>query len=318
MTQVLRQHLLLISLLATVVQATAATTAATTAASAPQGLVLADAERFANLLDQPGLPSAAVLQTGYLDPGSPGVRIFTPHRIRNASTLAAAIAAEPQAYRRAVQLCLPVARQLQDEAARIGSRISALLGATAPAPAYVVLGAGNSGGTADAEGLVLGLEVICREAKDRQDAEQLLKGFVAHELVHVHQERAGTQQSTSDLLRQSLVEGFADYVMTLAAGSTAGSTAGAQGERRRYGQAHELALWREFRAAVDRGQGLAGWLYSPATTPDRPPDMGYWIGMRICEAYVARAHDRAQALQTLLQLRDPRRILQDSGYGRDG
>ena len=309
MTRVRRQHLLPISLLVTVAHAAAATTAA----SAPQGLVLTDAERFAALLDQPGLPSAAALQAAYLDPGSPGVRIFTPHRIRNASNLAAVIAAEPQAYRRAVQLCLPVARQLQDEAARIGSRISALLGATAPAPAYVVLGAGNSGGTADAEGLVLGLEVICREAKDRQDAEQLLKGFVAHELVHVHQERAGTPQSTSDLLRQSLVEGFADYVMTLAAGGTSG----AEGERRRYGQAHEPALWREFRAAMDRGQGFAGWLYSPATAPGRPPDMGYWIGMRICEAYVARAADRAQALQTLLQLRDPRRILRDSGYGRD-
>lgn len=311
MTRVRLHPLLLNGLLAIVTVA-----ASTTAVSAPQGLVLADAERFAALLDPSGLPSAAQLQAAYLDPGSPGVRIFTPHRIRDASTLAAAIAADPQAYRRAVHLCLPVARQLQAEATRIGARIGALLGATWEAPVYVVFGAGNSGGTADAQGLVLGLEVICREAKDRQDAEQLLRGFVAHELVHVHQERVGTEQSTGDLLRQSLVEGFADYVMTL----TTGGTSGAEGERRQHGQSNEAALWREFRATMVTAAGdagLAGWLYSPSGVPGRPPDMGYWIGMRICEAFVARSVDRAQALQTLLQLRDPRRILDESGYGRD-
>ncbi len=276
-----------------------------------QGLVLDDAERFAALLAQPGLPDAAALQAAYLDPGTPGVRIFTPHRIRDASTLAAAVAADPQGYRRAVDLCLPQARRLRDEAGRIAARIAALLGATEEAPAYVVFGAGNSGGTADAHGLVLGLEVICREAKDGPAAGQLLKGFIAHELVHVHQERAGTAQSSSDLLRQSLVEGFADHVMALAAGSAGG----AAGERARYGKAHEAALWQEFRAAMAAGRGLTGWLYSPSAVPGRPPDMGYWIGQRICEAYVSRAPDRARALQTLLLLRDPLAILRDSGYG---
>ena len=193
-------------------QAAFAVALAGAASAAPaqhsQGLVLDDAERFALLLQSHDLPTASQLQSAYLDPGSAGVRIFTPHRIRDATTLAEAVAKDPEAYRRALHLCLPVAQRLQAEATDIAHRISALLGSSGPVPVYVVLGAGNSGGTASAQGLVLGLEVICRQATDASAAHQLLKDFIAHELVHVHQLRAGTEQSSSDLLRQSLVEGF--------------------------------------------------------------------------------------------------------------
>jgi Predicted Zn-dependent protease (DUF2268) len=292
----------------------AAVLATTLAGAQPAGgLHLADAERFAALLAAPTLPDAARLQAAYLDPASAGVRLFTPRRIRDAPTLAKALAADPAAYRHAARLCLPVARGLQAEAAAVAARVGELLGATQPAPAWVVFGAGNSGGTASAEGLVLGLEVICREAADEAAAAQILRDFIAHELVHVHQARAGTEESNGDLLRQALVEGFADHVMMRATGGSAV----ADRERDRHGRAHEAALWREFKAAVDAGRGLGGWLYGPSGVPGRPPDMGYWIGRRICDAYVARADDAAQALRTLLALRDPVAILRDSGYGRD-
>ena len=279
-------------------------------------LVLDDVERFAALMDAPELPSAPVLQSKYLDPGTTGVRIFTPHRIRDATTLANAVARDPEAYRRALRLCLPVARQLQSEAAEIASRVDALLGSTRAATTYVVMGAGNSGGTASAEGLVLGLEVICRQAADSAAAHRWLRDFIAHELVHVHQQRAGAEHSSSDLLRQSLREGFADHVMEL----VTGGNAVADQARHHYGLANEAQLWREFSAAIEQGSGLRGWLYSPAAKAGRPPDMGYWIGKRICQAYMAhpsRASNPGPALQTLLLLRDPRSILLDSGYGRD-
>jgi hypothetical protein len=282
--------------------------------AAAASFVLDDAERFAALLgDGVAVPDAARLQSAYLDHGTAGVRLFTPHRIRDSATLARAVAAEPALYRRAAALCLPVARRLRSEAERLIARIGELLGQPGSAPVFVVFGAGNSGGTADTQGLVLGLEVICRDAADAAQAEQLLKDFVAHEMVHVHQARVGTVQSDSDLLRQSLVEGVADLVMQLAGGGNSLADA----ERSRYGHGHEARLWREFVVAAEGGQGLAGWLYGPSGEPGRPPDMGYWIGRRIGEAYLARAGDRAAALRTLLELRDPQAILRDSGYGRD-
>ena len=179
------------------------------------------------------------------------------------------------------------------------------------APAYVVFGAGNSGGTADERGLVLGLEVICRQADTEAAVAQVLEDFIAHEMTHVYQARAGGTGSEDDLLRQALVEGFADFVME----RTLGAPAMMGAERAAYGRAHEAGLWREFQADVDAGKVDTEWLYRPVTSrPGRPADMGYWIGNRICESYYARATDKQSAIRALLHLRDPRVILADSGY----
>ena len=87
-----------------------------TTAPPPAALITTDAERLAALLQRPALPSAAELKAAVLDPGTPGVRIFTPHRIKDADNLARAIAADPAAYRKAAALCLPAAQALQAEA----------------------------------------------------------------------------------------------------------------------------------------------------------------------------------------------------------
>jgi hypothetical protein len=274
-------------------------------------LVLEDAERFASLLASATPPTERSLQLEYLDKGTPGVSIFMPHRIESAANLARAVAEHPDEYRKAVATCLPVARQMQSDANRLIGRVGAILGEGQVAPVYVVFGAGNSGGTADDRGLVLGLEVICREADSPQAAARILRDFIAHEMTHVYQARVEAHGSEDDLLRQSLIEGFADFVMEQASSGEAASGA----ERSAYGLAHEPELWRDFQADVASGRPDTEWLYRPVTSrPGQPPDMGYWIGKRICEAYYARAADKAAAMRVLLELRDPEAILAASGY----
>lgn len=283
-----------------------------TLAETPSPLVLEDAERFAALLATSSLPSPAELQSMYLDRGTEGVSIFTPNRIESAENLARAIAEDPGAYRKAVELCLPAARTLRGEVGREIARVGEIVGESGAAPAFVVFGAGNSGGTADERGLVLGLEVICRQADSAAGAGQVLKDFVAHEMTHVYQARAGTVQSDVDLLRQSLVEGFADFVMERALGDRAVASA----DRATYGHAHEADLWRGFKRDVAAGRTDTEWLYRPVKSrPGQPADMGYWIGKRICEAYYDRAGDKRAAVRMLLELRDPPAILAESGYG---
>lgn len=283
------------------------------APASPPAMDLADAERFAALLQAHGLPSAAQLQSGYLDPGSDGIRIFTPHRIVNATRLAERVARRRPDYERAVALCLPVARRLQAEASRLIDAVGDLLQQPQRATAYVVFGAGNSGGTADAQGLVLGLEVLCQQAANEAEAEQVLKDFVVHEMTHVHQARAGAHDGPDSLLRQVLVEGFADHVMA----RVLGPAARADALRHQHGLANEAALWREFKGDVDAGKTDTDWLYRQhPRQPGRPADMGYWIGKRICEAYLQQASDKQGALRTLLQLKDPQAILAASGYAR--
>ncbi|HEX5628155.1 MAG TPA: DUF2268 domain-containing putative Zn-dependent protease [Usitatibacteraceae bacterium] len=275
-------------------------------------LVLEDAERFAALFADGRVPDAPLLKTAYLDRGTPGVAIFTPNRIQNAENLAKAVAGNTASYRRAISVCLPAARQMQDEASAIIARIGAMLGEREAATAYVVFGAGNSGGTAGAEGLVLGLEVICSLADTAPAVTQVLRDFIAHEMAHVYQSRAGLKENADDLLHQSMVEGFADFVMERALEGAARTGA----ERQVYGLANEAALWREFKSDVDSRRAKTEWLYvQRMSIPGRPADMGYWIGKRICEAYYAKAGDKRAAMRTLLELRDPKAILAESGYG---
>jgi hypothetical protein len=275
------------------------------------GAVLEDAERMAALLAGDELPSVAMLQSAYLDPGTAGVRIFTPGRIEDATNLHAAIAGDPAAYRRAADFCLPVLRDMQPEVSRLIERVGEIVLRADTAQAYVVFGAGNSGGTADERGLVLGLEVVCRSKETREAVAAGIREFVAHEMAHVHQARAGVGGDGDDLLRQALVEGFADFVMRRAL--PAGTQTDA--ERSSYGTAHEAELWRAFEADVAGGRADTEWLYRPVQSrPGQPADMGYWIGLQICEAYYGRAADKAAAMRTLLELKDPRAILEASGY----
>jgi hypothetical protein len=45
------------------------------------------------------------------------------------------------------------------------------------------------------------------------------------------------------------------------------------------------------------------------------PDLGYWVGYRICQSYYERATDKRRAVRDLVRLEDPDRILRESGYG---
>lgn len=287
---------------------------ATPPPGAPSLVHIEDAERFSALLGN-GAPDAAVLQRGYLDPGSVGVAIFTPHRIQNADNLAANVAANLARYRHAVTVCLPAARQIGPRATAVLQRTAALLGEEGnPAPAYFLFGANNSGGTADERGLAIGLEVVCDGKSSAEEAAQVFEEFLAHEVVHVYQARARANagEISFDLLYAALNEGAADFVMELSVDRATGSNRA----RHVYGLAHEQELWRAFLGDYKPGQWTQNsWFYGPGAE-GRPADMGYWIGQRIAAAYYEQAPDKALALRELVELRDPAAILARSGYGR--
>lgn len=287
--------------------------AATSGAANP--LHFEDADRFARLLDAHPTPSAAQLQADYIAPGSAGLKIFTPYRIINADNLAAKVAANPATYRKALDLCLPVARGMSVDAAATLAQVQGLLKQSEPATVYMLFGGNNSGGTAGQDGLVLGLEVLCRKVSTEAEARAILTEFIAHEVTHVYQDRVKRPGGPLHLLAVALNEGFADFVAELATGNRAGS----DHERARYGLAHEAELWRRFQADMADESRLRHWFYNNSEAYQKelngaPPDLGYWLGKRICEAYYARASDKAAALQVLLERRDPQQILKDSGY----
>jgi hypothetical protein len=282
-----------------------------------------DARRFADLLAKHPMPTAEQIQRGYLDGAGEGVRVFTPLRIKNAENLARAIAAKPQHYRHAVRECLPLLASLQPELRAIYLAYAGLQ-PQRPLPAiHVVFGATNSGGTASETEQVLGLEVMCEEGTTPDEFRLAMRGIFAHETVHSWQSDPSPEAQRDPLLAWALREGVPDYLASLVTGAVP------RPERDAWARAREATLWQDFNrdrsALIGVADPLADeqarsrvkrWFVNYGDAPQGwPYEAGYWIGMRIAQAYVARATDPRRAITELIDLRDPAAILKASGYG---
>jgi hypothetical protein len=273
---------------------------------------LADAERFTALLEATAYrPSGRELSDRYLAPGSRALESFARGRIGRESDLARAIRVLRPDYRRAAERCLPAARTLVAELPDLLEATRSTLGLEpdAATPRVAILfGAGRSAGTVIDDTVILALEVVCRFDAPGEDPLALLRGFLVHEVVHFHQLRWQRPGLEDSLLRQALLEGYADLVTQQVLGTP---TPPAR-ERARYGVQHEARLWAAFRADM-AGRDLAPWMYGPGR-PGEPADLGYWLGLRISEALFSSAGAEPQVRFDLLRLEDPFALLERSAY----
>lgn len=283
------------------------------------------AERFAALWrNSGGKPTAAQIQSDYLADGGPAIAVFTPGRIGNADRLAKKIAQKPELYRDAIERCLP---WVEGTNAQLRASYLGLKGLFPEKPLpkiAVVVGGDNSGGTAGNGMQVIGLEVICRLSPTRASFEERMRQFFAHETVHTLQRIDSPKAMQHMLLTMALAEGVPDYVTLLITGGIPSP------ERDRWARSREGWIWQEFLAdakTVQAGTGADGQMNAAAQAASRrwfsnagdppkgwPHELGYWVGMRIAENYVAKARDPYAALEALLKVEDPAAILAASGY----
>lgn len=284
-----------------------------------------DAERFAQIFTREHeKPSAEDLQRGYLSGSGRGVAIFTPDRIVNATNLAKAVTADPARYRYAIDTCLPLIPDLLGELRATYLAYRGLLPDRALPPIYIVFGAGNSGGTASADAQVLGLEVMCGPGTTAEQFRTAMRGIFAHETVHSWQGPLSPKSMTDPLLTLALREGVPDYLASLVTGSIPTPA------RDQWARQRETKLWADFerdrviaRTEVTkpfefntRGEAaVKRWFWNYGSAPQGwPPEAGYWVGMRIAQAYVDRSSDKRAAIRALIALDNPAAILAKSGY----
>lgn len=283
-----------------------------------------DAEHFARLFTaHAGALSAAQLQDGYLQGASRGVEIFTPQRIRDAENLAKKVAALREDYAYAIEHCLPMLDELNDEMRSIYLAFRGLLPQQKLPEVYVVFGAGNSGGTAAPDAQVLGLEVACKKGTTRAAFRKYMRMMFAHESVHSWQEGSEQDWLEDPVLFSALGEGTAEYLAHIVLGSVPDP------ERDAWAKTKGESVWLEF--AQDRmrvrknsnnamsadtaeGKAYLRWFANYGSAPEGwPYEAGYWVGRQIAAQYVARASDKNAAIKRLLSLKDPQGILRDSG-----
>jgi len=126
---------------------------------------------------------------------------------------------------------------------------------------------------------------------------------MVHELVHRNQ---GPQDGT--LLSYTLSEGMADFVAELVTGRITNA------RLHPYGNAHEKELWAAFQQEM-LGKDSHNWIANGRQeTPEKPCDLGYYVGYRIVQAYYQQAADKKQALADILNIRSAPDFLARSGY----
>lgn len=267
-----------------------------------------DVNRFYRLYDAAqGAPTAETLQRDYIDAGSDGVRQFVPYRILSGEALAKEIAAHRDIYDQA-RNCMKVLPAVKTKLRGAFHRLAALDPDARFPPVTILIGRNNSGGTTGASGVLIGLEVACRSTWLQPDLTERLYHLIAHEYGHVEQPPALDDDSlSSTVLQQSLVEGVAELVAKLISGEVSNVHLQA------WTKGREAEIDRAFLADAD-STDLSPWLYNGQGTPDHPGDLGYWVGYRIAHAYYRKAADKRAALKTLLELKDPKTILAESGW----
>lgn len=242
-----------------------------------------------------------------------------------AMNLDAAVRHRPRFFAaiRANTLAIDTARGVKDSIRAYYRRLAALYPDAVFPPVYFVIGQLSSGGTTGDAGQLIGAELHGADATtplgELSDWERRvvgrvdgLPGIVAHELMHIQQSHArggaaAVEGKGKTLLAQSLDEGCAHFLAWTVTGADPVKAAD------QYGIAHEHDLWIEFQRDMN-GTDVSNWLYQGDRSKDRPADLGYFMGARICGAYYKRAADKRLAIRDIFAMPSAAEFLARSGY----
>ncbi len=257
--------------------------------------------------------SLNIIQTVYLDRMSRGGRVFIKMKGYTAAEYLRTINRYPKylaQLRRKTQYISQYQTKLDSV---FGTLQSIIPGYKTPRVCFAI-GCFRGGGTARKNLILLGTEIALADStmdfsefkgnlRDNLKHGINMPNLVAHESIHCQQHH----NRNSTLLSLALHEGTANFLTTLIFGRAE------LGVDLNYAAAHECELWQEFKTAAD-GTDISQWFYNTGTIKNRPPDLGYFIGARICEAYYNRQPDKAKAIATLLDHRKQSEVFEQSGY----
>jgi hypothetical protein len=254
-----------------------------------------------------------IFQERYFDHGSPGLQKHFAHKYKgNARLFARHVLQRPRYYASAREAM----RSAVDQKPQILAAFRQLQQLYPPVrfnPVYFLVG-GFAGSTAQAAGLLVEVDGVNGPGVDtselslvqrnRSGPVTLLPALVIHEMIH------NTQQPMDGTLLSGVIrEGMADFVAELVTGLPGTNT-----RLHIYGNAHERELWQAFRPVMF-GSNPQHWLVnSKEETPEKPCDLGYYVGYKICQAYYNKAADKRQAVAAMLTTKDFKAFLAQSGY----
>jgi hypothetical protein len=255
----------------------------------------------------------AIFRREYFGKASAGLQDYFDLKIKNDALFTKRILRRPQYYNSIRPTTLTIATEKPKIVAAF-HRFQELYPAVRFQNIYFVIGSWVSGGTVSDAGLLIGADQTANGPgvntselslvqRNRCAPVSEMPSLMVHELVHRNQ---GPQDGT--LLSYALSEGMADFVAELVTGHITNA------RLHPYGNAHEKELWADFQKEM-LGTNPDNWMANGnQETPEKPCDLGYYVGYRIVQAYYAKASDKKQALSDILNVRDAKAFLAQSGY----
>jgi len=183
-----------------------------------------------------------------------------------------------------------------------------------PAHIYFIVGPQRALGINSPNGIIFAAEMLATPPGTPyvyNKATPVIVPFAAmHETIHFNQTFDTDTDDKTTLLQATINEGTADFIASLVVQEP---DIRQMTDRWQYGCAHETELAARFAGEEDATK-LQPWMYDHNPATGWPPDMGYWLGYRIAQAYYDHATDKTAALRTLLQVTDFKALLKTSGY----
>ena len=268
-----------------------------------------DVARFYRLYDATGgRPTAAQIQRDYLDRGTPGLRHLTQVRNVNAETIARAAATQPELYTNA-RSCLAALPRVRERLNRTFDALLAVYPEAQKPPVTILVSRGKPLAiAAPGDGVQISLEAMCSASAARFLDPNLDDRFVrviAHEYIHAQQAPALAASENLTVLERALVEGVAEFMAELIAGSASNVAVFASAAGR------ESEIETRFVADMDKAD-LSAWFDN--TAAEDAGQLGYWVGYRIAKSYYQHAPDKRAAIREIIQLTDAHAFLARSGW----
>ena len=178
---------------------------------------------------------------------------------------------------------------------------------------YYTVGCYNAGGTSSPYGLIIGAEMHTKmEESDLTNFNTWEKNVVRdfanlplitiHELVHIQQ-----NNNYNNLLGNSIYEGAADFISSLILGSHINEHVHSWANK------HEEEVWNDFEKEM-LSNNTQNWIGNANRAIDKPADLGYYVGFKICESYYNKQSDKKKAISDILNVTDWTDFYLKSGY----
>ncbi|HAD14123.1 MAG TPA: hypothetical protein DCF33_16995 [Saprospirales bacterium] len=267
------------------------------------------------------LAQARLLDQLFMAPATKGLKSLQEVRRYTPESYLHAIRSYP-AFWKSIRHNSQHLESVKAEISRDVAQLKQYYPALKPATIYFLMGVFRTNGTTQADRVLLGAEMALTDASaNTHELPEHLQNYYrlyrpleqvgllcTHEYIHIQQ-----KQPQDNLLCYTLHEGIAEFISCHATGKPTSLP------NFPFGFKEESRIKAQYIQDLYLPGVLNNWMWGTNTNELGERDLGYFVGYRIAEAYLAKAKNKAKAIRELIELdytndKAVERIVDGSGY----